>query len=405
MRDEMNLRERFLATFRFEPCPRTPRWELGYWSGAIQRWYDEGLPGTQQAERAPEAPAAWVRGNGQAGLPNERSIDRDVMNYFQLDGRAERVPLDDHLPVPAYETVVLEETDEYAVVRGSNGVTTRQLRPARGMPEWIDYPVRNRKEWERYKADRFRPDLASRLSPDWQRSLQRYEDRTFPLAIGGTHSGFFGMTRGLLGLEKTLTTFHDDPVWMHDIMDYLAEFYVTLYDGVLSQVAVDYASLWEDMCYVAGPLISPRTFREFMLGPYNKVTGLLRDHGVDVIVVDTDGDARLLISLFQEGGVTALYPFEVNSHMDVAEIRQEYPRLGMMGGIDKKAVAAGKEAIDRELEARVPVVLTGGYIPHIDHGVPNDVSWENFRYYRTRLEAMLDEYDARRWMETENAHP
>ena len=45
----------------------------------------------------------------------------------------------------------------------------------------------------------------------------------------------------------------------------------------------------------------------------------------------------------------------------------------------------------------MPVVLSGGYIPHVDHGVPPDVSWENLCYYRRKLDAMLDEYDARRW--------
>ena len=183
---------------------------------------------------------------------------------------------------------------------------------------------------------------------------------------------------------------------MHEIMDYLADFYVTLYDQVLSQVKDDYALHWEDVCYVAGPLMSPRMFAQFMLDPYRKLTGLLRDHGVDIILVDTDGDARLVIPLFVEGGITGMYPFEVQSHMAVAEIRGQYPRLGMLGGIDKKALAAGKEAIDRELEARVPVVLSGGYIPHVDHGVPPDVSWGNYRYYWHRLESMLDGFDARR---------
>jgi hypothetical protein len=32
----------------------------------------------------------------------------------------------------------------------------------------------------------------------------------------------------------------------------------------------------------------------------------------------------------------------------------------------------------------------GGYIPHIDHAVSEDVTWENFRYYRTRLNDICD---------------
>jgi uroporphyrinogen decarboxylase len=395
----VNIRDRYLATMRFEPCPRTPRWELGFWSAAIKRWYDEGLPGTQQAIRAKEGYGTWVTGNGQANIgAQSEDRDRDVMAYFSMDEGAAAIDINYNV-CPQYEAVVLEENDHYTIRRGGDGVVRKDLRERYGgsMPEWIDYPVHNRQEWERFKVDRYQPNLQDRVPEDWGAQLEAHRQREYPLCLGSGTTGYFGTVRHFLGLERTLLTFYDDPAWMHEMMDYLADFYVTLYDQVLSQVKVDYAVHWEDMCYVAGPLISPRMFAEFMLGPYKRLTGLLRDHGVGVIMVDTDGDCRKLIPLFLEGGVTALYPFEVQSHMDVSEIRREYPRLGMQGGIDKKALAAGREAIDRELEARVPVVLSGGYIPHVDHGVPPDISWDNFRYYRRKLDAMLDDFDAGRW--------
>jgi hypothetical protein len=71
----------------------------------------------------------------------------------------------------------------------------------------------------------------------------------------------------------------------------------------------------------------------------------------------------------------------------------------LQGGIDKKVLAQGPAAIDRELEAKVPVALGGGYIPHVDHATPPDVPFEYFAYYRRKLDAMLDEIDARRWRE------
>lgn len=400
MSEIIDVRSRFLSTMRFEHCVRTPRWELGYWAGAIRRWYGEGLPGKQQSLRAQEAYGDWVAGPGFA--PQGRyasSRDQDVASYFGMDAGA--VPVDINYNVcPQFERVVLEETDDYIVVREEDGVTRKDITGdhAKGsMPVWLDYPVRDRKEWEQFVAERYQPGLDERLPPNWQGLVESYNGpRDYPLCLGAGFTGFFGTVRHWLGAERTLLTFHDDPVWMHRMMDYLADFYVKLYDQVLSKVQVDFALHWEDMCYVAGPLISPRMFAEFMLEPYKRLTSLLRDHGVDMILVDTDGDARLLIPLFLEGGVKALYPFEVQSHMHVAEIRKQYPRLGMQGGIDKKAVAAGREAIDKELEEKVPVVLSGGYIPHVDHGVPPDVSWESFCYYRHKLDAMLDDYDARR---------
>jgi uroporphyrinogen decarboxylase len=80
-------------------------------------------------------------------------------------------------------------------------------------------------------------------------------------------------------------------------------------------------------------------------------------------------------------------PFEVNAKMDVVEIRKAFPRLQILGGIDKTRLTLDKEAIEQELQAKVTpeMVRHGGYIPHVDHQVPMGISWENFRYYRQRL--------------------
>jgi uroporphyrinogen decarboxylase len=79
--------------------------------------------------------------------------------------------------------------------------------------------------------------------------------------------------------------------------------------------------------------------------------------------------------------------------MDVVEVRKAFPNLGMVGGIDKRALVEGKEAIDRELERRVPFMLEhGGFIPTIDHMVSRDVSFENFKYYREKLNQMLKKH-------------
>jgi hypothetical protein len=392
----MNLREQHLATLRCQPASHTPRWELGFWSGTIQRWYQEGLPGTEQAIRAEESYGSWVSSGGiGVGLNGESGREHDVSRFFGLDRGVACLDIN-YNTCPAYPSEVLDEMEEFIIRRDGFGIVSRIHKPELGMPEWIDYPVHNRQEWERFKADRYDPNLRPRLPSNWDALLAEYRARDYPLALGGGATGYFGTVRQILGLERTLTSLCDDPAWMHDMFDYLADFYVNLYDQVLTQIKPDLCVHWEDMCYVAGPLISPRMFHDFMLRPYQKLSGLLRDHGVDVLMVDTDGDCRKLIPLFMEGGVTALYPFEVQSHMDVAEIRRQYPGLALQGGIDKKALAAGKDAIDRELERRVPAMLANGYIPHVDHATPPDVSFENFAYYRRRLDALLDEYDAHR---------
>ena len=57
---------------------------------------------------------------------------------------------------PAYPHEVLDESDEFIIRRDSFGIVSRVHKPELGMPEWIDYPVHNRQEWERLKAERYK---------------------------------------------------------------------------------------------------------------------------------------------------------------------------------------------------------------------------------------------------------
>ena len=52
-----------------------------------------------------------------------------------------------------------------------------------------------------------------------------------------------------------------------------------------------------------------------------------------------------------------------------------------MGGVDKMALRKGPNEIEKEILRIKPVLDDGGFIPHIDHRVPADVSLENYRFY------------------------
>lgn len=386
----MNARERFLAVMSFEAVDRTLMWEFGYWGGALRRWYREGLP---CRAGVPEIVGDGMTVAGGAGswspFEANRPLDRDVEDYFGMDEATRRIPLNDFV-CPAFEEEVLEDLGDSYVWRNDMGVVRLDLKDRMGLCKFLSWPVSNREDWERLKAERLRPTMEGRLPPEWPQLLAEYRERTHPLVIGSVH-GFYGTPRYLLGDEGILYTFYDDPALMKDIIGHLADLWVTLYDQVLSQTSADVAIIWEDMSYKGGSLISPAMFREFMLPAYKKLTSCFRDHGVKHILVDTDGDCWKLIPLFLEGGVTGLYPFEVNAGMDVVEVRKAFPRLQILGGLDKMKVAAGPAEIDAELE-KVPAILRqGGYMPFIDHVVPSDIPWEHFKYYRTRLNQILRE--------------
>jgi uroporphyrinogen decarboxylase len=72
--------------------------------------------------------------------------------------------------------------------------------------------------------------------------------------------------------------------------------------------------------------------------------------------------------------------------MDVLDVRRRYGRtLRIWGGVDKRSLARGPAAIDAELARLKPLIAEGGYIPHIDHTCPPDISFSNYRYHLKRL--------------------
>ncbi|MBN1837848.1 MAG: hypothetical protein JW820_18470, partial [Spirochaetales bacterium] len=99
-----------------------------------------------------------------------------------------------------------------------------------------------------------------------------------------------------------------------------------------------------------------------------------------------------LIPLWERLGVTGIFPLEIQAGNDPLRIRARFPRLQLLGGMDKRVFAARHTAedVDRELEKVPELLAQGGFIPHADHHVPDDCCWENFAYYRRQLNRLID---------------
>ena len=379
----MDLRERFLKTLRFEFVDRPPFCEfLGYWPETVQRWYGEGLPIGMGVEDY----FGFDEGLTSPPWSTETPVSFSTSG---LSDWGEAVPID-FGPIPRLGPIVLEENEHYKIVIDEIGVKKRFIKGRmRGMPQFLDNPVKSREDFERIRA-RFNPKDKRRYPLSWSREVIAYHNRRRrPLGI--RFPGFFGFARNLLGLKGLLTSFFRDPDLVWDIMNFWGDFLCATMEEALSKLRVDYASSWEDMAYNKGPHIGPRLFREFMSPQYKKVAEALKAHEVDIFMVDTDGNCEPLIEPLLEAGVNCIYPLEVQSGMNALELRKRYgKRLSMIGNIDKKALIAGPEAIRREVESKVPILIKeGGYIPGVDHAVPPDVSFKNYAYYVELLRKIL----------------
>ena len=122
-----------------------------------------------------------------------------------------------------------------------------------------------------------------------------------------------------------------------------------------------------------------------MMPCYDRIADFAKRHGVRVISVDTDGNCSELVPLMMAHGVNVFMPFEVQAGNDLFDYRRRYPTLGIMGGLDKRALAADRAAIDIEVEKARRMVRLGRYIPMFDHLIPPDVPWENMKYAAERI--------------------
>jgi uroporphyrinogen decarboxylase len=75
---------------------------------------------------------------------------------------------------------------------------------------------------------------------------------------------------------------------------------------------------------------------------------------------------------------------------DILSARKKYGKdLIIFGGVDKRALAEGKAAIDAEIDGKVKPMLEGsGYFPMLDHYAPPDIPFQNYMYYKIRLKSL-----------------
>ena len=353
----MTYKERFQACMRYEPVDRAPYWTWGGWPETIERWKREGYDPEVVDLRLGADHTHWVG------------------SWF--------------FPHPAFEHQIIEEDAEHVLYVNHEGILMRERKdnPASSMPQFVRFPVETREDFRRFWAERMQPDPERRIGPNWISRVSAIAKEPVPfIVISDRWGGFFGPLRNLVGVERLCTLFYDDPAFIEEMMDANADFIIALMERVLDVVKIDAFAFWEDMAFRTGPLLTPSLARRYMLPRYRRVVDFLRSRGVQWIGLDSDGRIDTLIPIWLDAGLNFLYPFEVQAGMDVLDVRRKYGRdLRVWGGVDKRTVAEGPQAIDAELARVKPLIDDGGYIPMLDHSCPPDISWANYLYYMRRL--------------------
>lgn len=281
---------------------------------------------------------------------------------------------------PHFETALIEETENTVTWRDHRGVTQRGRKDGGCIPEYLDYPVKTPDDWQQLKDERLKIEEPARIVQDWDGFRARNRQTGEAVQVGHFPWGVFGAVRDLMGVEEMLVAFYTEPEMIRDMMDHLTSLWISLWERAAAEVRIDHIHIWEDMSGRQGSLISPKMVEEFMMPCYDRIGEFGRSVGVRIISVDTDGDCSELVPVMMEHGVNMFFPFEVQAGNDILHYRELYPTLGICGGLDKRALAVDRAAVDAEIEKARVMIELGRYVPGFDHLIPPDASWENFRY-------------------------
>ena len=333
----MTRRDRFVRTLTGQPVDRVPFMKVFGGDNAIVPQWEKEQPG----------------------------IGQTIDEIIQFDGpfRGWQVPPVWLGPSSVGEPEVIEKTEDREIRRYGDGsvvMVTTGGEDFHSQP--LEWPVKSRADWERFRDRHLNPDDPSRFPENWEKLVAEYKVRDYPLQA--THRGVYGIPRVLIGDVNLGYLFYDDPALVHEIMEYATDMAFTMWEKMLAQgVTFDLIEFWEDMASKNGCLISPAVFREFLTPQYRRVAEWARLHDIEVILVDSDGNIENLTPLMLEAGVTAMYPYEVQAGNDCFKMLDTYPTLGIIGGLNKNVMAKGKPEIDQEIEKARQLIRKGRFIP------------------------------------------
>ena len=327
---------------------------MGPYEETIRRWRTEGLP----------ADSSW--------------------DFFGGYDRFEVAPVAVGL-FPGFERETLREDAEYEVYRDTDGVIKKKLKnmPPPAMPQYLEYPLKGRENWSEFKR-RLNPDSPARFPVHWESMKRQYQCRDFPLGINaGT---LYGGLRNLMGVEGISLAVYDDPAFLEQAATDITDCILALLEKAFEGMEYDFALFWEDMAYKTSSLISPQHYRKIFLPQYRRITDRLHHAGIDICMLDSDGNVEELIPCWLDVGINFIYPMEVAAGMDVVALRKKFGKeLLIGGGMDKRVLASTKPAVRKMVEDRIPLMQEGGYVPGCDHAMPPDIPWGNYLYYRELL--------------------
>jgi uroporphyrinogen decarboxylase len=351
----MTSRELWQNILHYGEFDRTPNIHWATWPETLERWYEEGLPKGMNIHEFLGTQPHWC-GVG---------VNVDIF--------------------PQFEEEVLEDTEEYRIFRGGDGVVQQDWKKKSCIPHYIDFTLKDASAWPEYKQ-RLQPD-PGRIPADLKRRIEQAENSGLPIVINT--GSMMGWIRNWMGVENMSYLMYDDLDCYADMVNTIADLVCWGIDQVVPHMATkpDIGFGWEDICGKSGPLVSPPIFDKAVAPGYTKIRNKLESYGVTLLGIDSDGMVEPLIQNWLDAGVNLFFPIEPGTWGATPEhMRERFGKtMRIVGGYDKLALEKDRATIDAEIERHIALIKQGGFVMMPDHLITPGTPLGNYQYYLQRV--------------------
>jgi uroporphyrinogen decarboxylase len=366
----MTSRERVLTALSHEESDRIPIHDTP-WVATARRWREEGLPrNTSVAEH----------------------FGYEIVRFM-----ADTTP---RIPIK-----VVEENEEYIVSTTPFGGLRRDHKDYSTTPGMIDYPCKNREDWEKLKErlvpcgdrvdwegkwinetaqdERGEESILDTDRVERRRGLQGCrkagKDEVFV-----TYSATVGYDKiqSYVATERLLIAIATEPEWVKDMCQTDADLALAMFT-IMKEGGFKFDGVWLscDLGYRNGLLFSPQHFNGQLRPTLRRLFDFFHEQGLPVIL-HSCGSVKTLIPSFIQDGLDCPQPLEVKAGMELVALKRQFgDRIAFMGGIDVRAMANPDPTVSEdEVRIKIPAARKGGgYIYHSDHSVPSNVSLAQYQ--------------------------
>ena len=316
----------------------------------------------------------WAK---QAGLASTDDLPQYLNCDFRFAGWLNSIANLDH------KDIILDESDDWKLLVDGNGSTLKWMKDGGGVPEHVDFKVKDRNSWEEIKpflldVDKRRINLEQY---DKLKSLAARDERYF----GWSMMGPFELMHPVCGHENLLMGMALDPDWIKDMVNTYVEYSINHLEMIFAEKGKPQAIYFhDDLGYKFKPFMSTPMYKDMIQPGHIRLFDFAHANGCKVIL-HSCGFIEPFVPEFIAEGIDCLQGMEYKAGTDLCRLAEKYSdQIAFFGGMDARVLISNDKAqIDHELETRmVPALKSGAsYILHSDHSEPPEVELETMLYF------------------------